>query len=294
VGIKGVIFGIHVSFFMKPEYIIEAYKKSRSQQERDRLAHEFIRIIIRNPVNKQWKFILNKIQGEKWVPITWPINCKGVYEISNFGRLKSMETHRKHKRYGKVKYKERISEWRLGRKHYPHTQLSVNGKTYKAVIHILVAKHFVKNVHNKPWVNHKDGDRSNNHYKNLEWNTTKENNQHARKTGLNISVAENHSLAKITNKNAIDIFNSSESAKILSQKYKIHISTIRKIKIGKSWSTITGKKYKKAKRLTPRKVIAIFKSRKSTKDLSRMYNTCVANVNLVRNGKAWSHITREL
>lgn len=67
---------------------------------------------------------------------------------------------------------------------YCHVTLHINGKQLRRRVHRLVAEVFIPNVENKPYVNHKDGNRANNNVTNLEWVTPSENTQHAVKTGL--------------------------------------------------------------------------------------------------------------
>lgn len=62
---------------------------------------------------------------------------------------------------------------------YPYVNLSKGGKGLNKCVHRLVAIAFVLNPDNLPQVNHKDLDKTNNHYKNLEWSTGDSNRNHA-------------------------------------------------------------------------------------------------------------------
>lgn len=59
-----------------------------------------------------------------------------------------------------------------------------NGVKKRLLAHRMVALYFCENPYNKPYVNHLDGNKQNNRWSNLEWCTAKENDQHARQTGL--------------------------------------------------------------------------------------------------------------
>lgn len=59
-----------------------------------------------------------------------------------------------------------------------------SGKRNFCQVHRLVAEAFIPNPENKPEINHKHGNKTDNRVSELEWNTTSENLQHAYNTGL--------------------------------------------------------------------------------------------------------------
>ncbi|MCD8210460.1 MAG: HNH endonuclease [Prevotella sp.] len=67
---------------------------------------------------------------------------------------------------------------------YKFVTLTIDKKQKRMRVHRLVAETFMQNPENKPYVNHIDGNRSNNNIDNLEWVTPAENVQHAVNIGL--------------------------------------------------------------------------------------------------------------
>ena len=62
---------------------------------------------------------------------------------------------------------------------YASVCLYFNGKYKTFLIHRMVAECYIPNPDNKPQINHKNGDKLNNDYTNLEWSTSEENINHA-------------------------------------------------------------------------------------------------------------------
>ena len=66
---------------------------------------------------------------------------------------------------------------------YKSVRCSKNGVRHRFQIHRIVAMKYLKNYENKPEVNHKDFNPSNNKLENLEWATEKENVSHSMRHG---------------------------------------------------------------------------------------------------------------
>ena len=94
---------------------------------------------------------------------------EGLYQASNLGRMRSLDTYRKD-RNGSVKfYKGRILKPITVGNGYLKVTLYKNNKQKPYYIHRLVAEVFIPNPENLPEVNHKDENKLNNNAENLEW-----------------------------------------------------------------------------------------------------------------------------
>ena len=106
------------------------------------------------------------MKEEIWRPIE---GYEGLYEVSSYGRVKSLEKSYIRKN-GIIDHKsERILIPIKDKDGYLQVKLYKDKKQYTRKLHRLVAEAFLDNPYNKPEVNHKDEDKTNNRVDNLEW-----------------------------------------------------------------------------------------------------------------------------
>jgi DNA-directed RNA polymerase specialized sigma24 family protein len=120
---------------------------------------------------------------EIWKPIE---GYEGLYEVSNLGRVKRLVIWNGHKY---IKQERMLNPYKQhANKYYYRAVVKLFKDKIKKdfKVHRLVAQAFIPNPHNKPNINHKDGNPLNNKVENLEWCTQQENIDHAINTDLTI------------------------------------------------------------------------------------------------------------
>lgn len=107
------------------------------------------------------------------------------YEVSNFGNIRSLNYNSQNI--------IKLLKPAICSSGYYGVALCLSGKAKTFLIHRLVGIYFIENTENKLEVNHKDGNKLNNYYTNLEWCTRLENAKHASNNNL-LKKGENHYL----------------------------------------------------------------------------------------------------
>jgi hypothetical protein len=180
---------------------------------------------------------------------------EGYYKVSNLGRVKGLERKVPHPTCGgKMTVHEEMLSTPISfnGRGYCQVVLSKNGKSKRPSVHRLVAHAFIPNPENKPCINHKDGNKTNNKVENLEWCSYSENSTHAYKQGLfpkDMNKGSKNGRSKLTEAQVKEIRTRFEEAdkktifikdiyKELTQDYSVCKTTIHRIIKRTHWKSI--------------------------------------------------------
>lgn len=105
------------------------------------------------------------------------VGYEGLYQVSNFGQVKRLNTHQTTATGVSRKLKGHIVKNYI-KAQYLYCDLTSNKNTKHHRIHRLVAEAFLENPNNLPQVNHKDENKLNNNVNNLEWCDSKYNTRY--------------------------------------------------------------------------------------------------------------------
>ena len=99
------------------------------------------------------------------------VGFEGEYIVSSIGEVVSLN-------YNNTKEPRSLRLFLNNKTGYVYVFLYKNGRKYSKRVHRLVAESFIENPNEYDIVNHKDENKSNNRVRNLEWCTSKYNNNY--------------------------------------------------------------------------------------------------------------------
>lgn len=215
----------------------------------------------------KWYVILNSELQEQGMQDYIEDTDTGIYRITREGKVYT-QTKRKIPLVGKgmefsgefkhILEEEREMAYTLNNRGY----LSVVVRKRTHMLHRLVAQAFLPKPKGKDFVNHKDGNKLNNHVSNLEWCTIAENNQHAREAGLH-QQAKGHKIKYVSKESR------EKALRNLKDKSKLTPDQVRYV----------------------RQVHKARSKEFSATTLAEQFGTSVAAMSKIIKGQSYSHIT---
>lgn len=169
------------------------------------------------------------------------------YSVSNMGQVRNDEPD------GHAIRIDGILSLTQKQNGYYQVQLYQNRKQKYFLVHCLVAMAFILNPKQKPEVNHKNLDKADNRVENLEWVTSKENHDHARKNGVRFGCFQKnhkfgsrlgieHNMAKLNENQVLEIrrlYNTNNyTQRKLANFFEISFQQISCIVNNKTWKHI--------------------------------------------------------
>lgn len=161
------------------------------------------------------------------------VGYKGIYQVSNFGRVKGID------RVGgnNHTYKEKILKPQAHTHGYFQVTLNNKSKKTKVYIHRIVLEAFEGSCPPEMECNHKNGNKRDNRLSNLEYCTRSDNHIHAyRILGKKAPRGENHNGSKLTEKDVRRIRKSKDTVRSLVNLFQVSEQTIRDVLKKRRWN----------------------------------------------------------
>lgn len=248
------------------------------------------------------------IEEEIWKSIT---GWEDIYEVSNFGQIRSVDRERRAKNGSFRLCKGKILKGYINAFGYKALHLSKPGqKTKGHFFHTLVTYEFLGERPLGYQVNHIDGDKLNNNINNLEYTTRSENIKHAFRLGLKkgLNGEDNPACTKLNSEKALKIsqYPHDYSISKICEEVGCDKRDVHSIRRGDTWSHITkipkkpigcGHPYgidNGSVKLTEDEVIEIFTSSVLSGELAKKFNVERSTIKRIRNGRSWQRLTSSL
>lgn len=170
------------------------------------------------------------------------VDYEGIYKVSNLGNIISCRRLRflNGGSFYSKQFSKKTAVDKLG---YVRVGLTKNGVKKLWCFHRIIAFAFIPNTENKPFINHIDGNKSNNSVDNLEWCTASENRYHAFRTGLASKLGIKNNACKLTESQVLQIrkihLENPETSLISTAiRFGISKSLVSRINLRQSWKHI--------------------------------------------------------
>lgn len=137
---------------------------------------------------------------------------EGLYQVSNIGRIKSIDRYIRNKWGSLTLCKEHILKPRTDDDGYYRIGLYKDGKYKSFGLHRLVSEAFIPNPNNLPCVNHKNEIKTDNRVENLEWCTNSYNLNYGHRLEKAIEKRKIHILQFTKNMDFVGYYDSIVSA----------------------------------------------------------------------------------